>query len=286
MAEGAPPPWLINMQRHGMPPSYPLLKIPGLSAPLPPGASYGYHAGGWGKPPVDERGVPLYGDVFGVAAAEAAAQAAASNEVVDKTTHWGDLRPDSDSESESEDESEDESEEEEAADAGALSEEQLAAGISSGIASSVAAGLETPDAINLRKGKAPAQLYTVLEQKEASVGDAMMGSSHTYVVPGEQQQAGAAGGKAGLSAGAAAARLAQGALGTRALNAEVEVNIAPEELEGLDQAAVERLYAQKQAEMRAGDDFSDLVRDNAKRKRADEKAKKAKKAKASDKGIF
>lgn len=27
--------------------------------------SFGYHAGGWGKPPVDENGKPLYGDVFG-----------------------------------------------------------------------------------------------------------------------------------------------------------------------------------------------------------------------------
>lgn len=27
--------------------------------------TFGYHAGGWGKPPVDEMGKPLYGDVFG-----------------------------------------------------------------------------------------------------------------------------------------------------------------------------------------------------------------------------
>ncbi|ERN04333.1 hypothetical protein AMTR_s00077p00196320 [Amborella trichopoda] len=54
MPEGAPPPWLINMQRYGPPPSYLHLKIPGLNAPIPPGASFGYHPGGWGKPPVDE----------------------------------------------------------------------------------------------------------------------------------------------------------------------------------------------------------------------------------------
>ena len=29
------------------------------------GCMFGYHAGGWGKPPVDEHGKPLYGDVFG-----------------------------------------------------------------------------------------------------------------------------------------------------------------------------------------------------------------------------
>ena len=27
MAEGSPPPWLINMQRYGPPPSYPELKV-------------------------------------------------------------------------------------------------------------------------------------------------------------------------------------------------------------------------------------------------------------------
>ena len=38
--------------------------MPGLNAPIPPGAAFGYHAGGWGKPPVNESGEPLYGDVF------------------------------------------------------------------------------------------------------------------------------------------------------------------------------------------------------------------------------
>ena len=45
---------LFFSQRYGPPPSYPHLKIPGLNAPIPPGASFGYHPGGWGKPPVDE----------------------------------------------------------------------------------------------------------------------------------------------------------------------------------------------------------------------------------------
>ena len=38
VAEDGPPPWLINMQRYGPPPSYPHLKIPGVSAPIPAGA--------------------------------------------------------------------------------------------------------------------------------------------------------------------------------------------------------------------------------------------------------
>ena len=65
MPEGYPPPWLIGMQKYGPPRSYPNLKVPGLTSPLPIGAQWGYHPGGWGKAPVDERGNPLYGDVFG-----------------------------------------------------------------------------------------------------------------------------------------------------------------------------------------------------------------------------
>jgi splicing factor 3B subunit 2 len=60
---GAPPPWLLNMQRIGPPPAYPRLRIPGLNAPIPAGASWGFHPGGWGQAPVDEAGNPLHGDV-------------------------------------------------------------------------------------------------------------------------------------------------------------------------------------------------------------------------------
>jgi splicing factor 3B subunit 2 len=68
--KGAPPPWLINMQKYGPPPSYPQLKIPGLNAPIPSGAQWGFHPGGWGKPPTDEYNRPLYGDVFGTQVVE------------------------------------------------------------------------------------------------------------------------------------------------------------------------------------------------------------------------
>ena len=54
------------MQRFGPPPSYPNLRIKGLNAPIPSGAQWGFHPGGWGKPPMDDFNRPLYGDVFGV----------------------------------------------------------------------------------------------------------------------------------------------------------------------------------------------------------------------------
>lgn len=61
--ETVPPPWLFQMQRIGTPPSYPDLKVPGINAPLPPGASFGYQPGGWGEPPADQYGRPLFPEV-------------------------------------------------------------------------------------------------------------------------------------------------------------------------------------------------------------------------------
>merc|ERR1711874_895075 len=91
-AHKVPPPWLISMQRYGPPPSYPNLKIPGLNAPIPDGCSFGYHAGGWGKPPVDEQGKPLYGDVFGTSDAGYSQQIPV--EEVDQTL-WGEMESES-----------------------------------------------------------------------------------------------------------------------------------------------------------------------------------------------
>ena len=103
---GAPPPWLINQQRFGPPPSYPALKIPGLNAPPPPGGAWGFHPGGYGKPPVDEYNRPLYGgDIFGVLQPQQNTQL---GEPVEKTL-WGELQePEEESEEEESDEEEEE----------------------------------------------------------------------------------------------------------------------------------------------------------------------------------
>ena len=54
------------MQRYGPPKAYPNLKLPGVNAALPDGAQYGFHAGGWGQPPLDVNGKPMWGgDLFG-----------------------------------------------------------------------------------------------------------------------------------------------------------------------------------------------------------------------------
>ena len=109
MAPGAPPPWLVNQQRYGPPPSYPALKLPGLNAPPPPGATWGYHPGGYGKPPVDEHNRPLYGgDIFGVLQPQQHAQ---QGEPIEKDL-WGELQESEESEPESEEDEEEDDEEE------------------------------------------------------------------------------------------------------------------------------------------------------------------------------
>lgn len=126
MPPGAPPPWLINQQRYGPPPSYPALKIPGLNAPPPPGAMWGYHPGGYGKPPVDEHNRPLYGgDIFGVLQPQQIVQ---HGRPVEKDL-WGELQEPEESEEESEEE-EDE-----------LDEEDTEAGLQT------PSGLETPSGL-------------------------------------------------------------------------------------------------------------------------------------------
>ena len=127
---GAPPPWLINQQRFGPPPSYAALKIPGLNAPPPPGGAWGFHPGGYGKPPVDEYNRPLYGgDIFGVLQPQQNTQL---GEPVEKTL-WGELQ-----------EPEEESEEEEESD-----EED-----DNGDAEEVGAGLQTPSGLETPGGMA------------------------------------------------------------------------------------------------------------------------------------
>ena len=256
MPPGAPPPWLVNMQRHGPPPSYPALRIPGLNAPIPPGCSFGYHAGGWGKPPVDETGAPLYGDVFGVAPASQPSGATILDLPVDKTRRWGELEEAPAEESGSEDgsdaDAEEAAEEAEALPAAAEAAEELLAGISSTV-SSLATGVATPADLMLRKGEAAPRppLFRVLEQAEAHVGaGSIMGASHTYVLP-------PADGTAARKAAQAAGVVGGGG---------VALTLAPEELGGLDDATLAKRYEAAQAAQAAGgrgDDFSDLVAEQA-----------------------
>ncbi|CAK8577755.1 unnamed protein product [Lathyrus sativus] len=247
MPEGSPPPWLINMQRYGPPPSYPHLKIPGLNAPIPPGASFGYHPGGWGKPPVDEFGRPLYGDVFGVHQQD---QPNYEEEPIDKTKHWGDLEE----EEEEEDEEEMEEEEEEE-----MEEEELEDGIQSvDSLSSTPTGVETPDVIDLRKQqrKEPERpLYQVLEEKEEKLAPGtLLGTTHTYVVGTGTQD----------KSGAKRVDLLKGQKTDK-----VDVTLLPEELDAMENVLPAKYEeAREEEKLRSQrEDFSDMVAENEKKRK-------------------
>uniref|UniRef100_T1JT02 PSP proline-rich domain-containing protein n=2 Tax=Tetranychus urticae TaxID=32264 RepID=T1JT02_TETUR len=183
-----PPPWLIAMQRYGPPPSYPNLKIPGLNARIPDGCSFGYHAGGWGKPPVDEFGRPLYGDVFGLNTIENDLN---KGEKVEKQL-WGEIESEEEEEEELEEEEEELEEEEEELEE---EEEELEEEVLQRQMSffSVDKGMETPAIIELRKKKiqdemesnANASLFNIIpEKKTERNGKEMMPSNHIYDVTG------------------------------------------------------------------------------------------------------
>ncbi|KYN03626.1 Splicing factor 3B subunit 2 [Cyphomyrmex costatus] len=260
-----PPPWLIAMQRYGPPPSYPNLKIPGLNAPIPEGCAFGYHAGGWGKPPVDETGRPLYGDVFGISRTSGAD---AMDEEVDRGM-WGE--PESES-SGDEDEDEDAEEGGEGGDGEGKDGDGDASGLvtpgaeglitPSGI-TSIPAGLETPETIELRKKKIESEmeggdtpaLYTVLQERRTEgLGASMMGSTHVYDMTAEKDGA-------------------------------VELTLDPSELD-LDSEAMASRYEEtmrsRQAHLRR-EDLSDMLQDHVQRQKSKRKRQQIQDTKTSKK---
>jgi len=271
--EGSPPPWLINMQRVGPPPAYKNLKVPGLNAPIPPGAEYGYHPGGWGRPPSDENGRPLYVEAWGQPEAPRTSQYL---EVV----HWGALPEQvevSEEEPEEQGTTEEPEEEERIVDYPGTDEE------TSGIETPLS-GIETPQNLeaNLRKPKkldesGEKQLYQVLEQRETAVGGALYGSSHTYVINQ------AAAGKAG---GVAAAGGPEKVDIIRSQKTEgVDIALDPSELSTLTEEALKKRYDKavedKTSEKGVADDGTESEQGGGKKRKRGGKddGKKAKKFK-------
>ncbi|KAF5378343.1 hypothetical protein D9615_008709 [Tricholomella constricta] len=269
----APPPWLISMQRFGPPPSYPTLRIPGLNAPIPEGAQWGFHPGGWGKPPLDEYNRPLYGDVFGVLPK---AGDSGVGEPIDRNL-WGELEPE---EEEEESESESESEEEEEGEPAPADGIQTPSGLEtpSGMASvvsTVAGGLETPDFLELRKGRTvseavesgPRSLYQVVPEKQTSVRG-LMGSERGYDVS---------------AVSGAPIPVLGDERGTKRKANGIDVSIDASELEGLSEEELRRKY-DSYSRGSAGvpgankEDFSDMVaKEMAKKKQKMERERDTKK---------
>lgn len=191
---GAPPPWLLNQQRFGPPPSYPALKIPGLNAPLPPGASWGYQPGGYGKPPTDEFNRPLWGgDIYGVIQPQANTQ---MGEPVEKTL-WGELQePEEESEeAESEDEEEEGDEEDVGAGLQTPSGMETPGGLTSTVPSEFGGYASGTADFDLRKQRPgteteesihPRSAYTVVPEKQGRV-QGFFGSDRAYDVAAAQR---------------------------------------------------------------------------------------------------
>ena len=286
----APPPWLIAMQRFGPPPSYPQLRVPGLNAPIPEGAQWGFHPGGWGRPPVDEFNRPLYGDVFGVQIAPDAAL----QENVDKTL-WGELDPEAE-ESEEEEDDMDEDDAREGDEAIGPDGMQTPATIAGGmetpsgfasVASTVPGGLETPDFLELRKrretttdtdfGGQQRELYQVLPEQRAQVRG-VLGSERVYdtrnIGPSNVPIL-------GVDDRGTKRRAEQQA-------GRVDVSLDAAELEGLSDAELKQRYeaAQRQKTASSGgagqggrEDMSDVVAEEMAKRRKMEQQRQQKRSK-------
>ncbi|KAN0014992.1 hypothetical protein ACTFIU_001313 [Dictyostelium citrinum] len=284
MIEGYPPPWLIYMQTYGPPPSYPNLKIPGVNSPIPEGAQYGFHPGGWGRPVLNEFGKPLYENVN-------------NNNNNDQQPHqptreyWGELLPEFEDFQEEEQEQQDTEEE--------LQQQQIEGdeSIGDGI-SSVPSGLETPDIVNIKKSRydqqqqqqqqqqqnqqqnqQPRELYQVIEQqnKNSSTGG-LMESAHRYNIPSvikQQQQ-----------------QHQQQQNSSRVdviksqRSAPVEITLNPSEIENgqeIDEELLKKKYEQATQALqkqRPKEDISDIIEEqNKKRKNQLQKEEKQKKFK-------
>ena len=55
-------------------------------------AQWGFHPGGWGKPPMDDFNRPLYGDVFGVLQVAEVTDVLQHQNEIDRDL-WGEIAP-------------------------------------------------------------------------------------------------------------------------------------------------------------------------------------------------
>lgn len=272
MPPGAPPPWLINQQRYGPPPSYPSLKVPGVNAPPPPGASWGFAPGQWGKPPVDEAtNRPLYGgDIFGVLQQQQNTQ---QGEPIEKDL-WGELQPQEESEAESEDEEEEEDAESDdegtGADTGGL---ETPSGLTSSVPTEIG-GTETVSEFDLRKRRGteteesshPRSAYQVIPERQTRV-EGFFGGDRAYDLKGAQQNAN------NLPV------LGQDETRKRKKPGDVDVSMDPDALaarDGMDKDDLRKAYdAQRKAEQNPGWDFQEdlsemIASESRKRQKRDE----------------
>ncbi|ORY07172.1 hypothetical protein BCR34DRAFT_29182 [Clohesyomyces aquaticus] len=272
MQPGAPPPWLVNQQRFGPPPSYPSLRIAGVNASIPPGASWGYAPGQYGKPPVDDRGGPLFGgDLFGQVIAEEAAQPTQLGEPIERGA-WGALRAEGESEDEEEEDEEEEEEEDEAEEGG----EADMSGTQTNITTASAAPTEM-GGIESIGGE-----FTLRKQRKGTETEVPAGAPRSayQVLPEKDIQAkGFFGGEHAYDLKAAMPEFGEDNRRKRKAG-DIDISVDVDSLakdDKLDKEALRKQYeAQSKAEAQGQwtsidqDDIADLIEENRKRVKRDE----------------
>jgi splicing factor 3B subunit 2 len=276
MAPGHPPPWLINMQRFGPPPSYPSMRISGVNAPIPAGAAWGFQPGQWGKAPTDDAGKPLFGgDLYGTSILEEQQQPTHTGEPVERSI-WGALRAEGESEDEESDEEEEDDEDEEEGGEDDPSGIQTSMTTASAMPSEAGGTESIGGEFTLRKQRkgieteepgAPRSAGQILQEKSISA-TGFFGGEHAYDLDaarkdtfGQQRKR-----KAG----------------------EVELSVDVDQLDDddkLDKDALKREYESRQRAEAAGqwqsidqDDLADMIANESRKraKRDDERERKPK----------
>lgn len=182
--ENSPPPWIINMQRYGPPPSYSNLKIPGVNAPIcDPTADITPNL--WTPPILDDKPSLVY-DFHN-----------------DKAEHWGDLHEAEEEVSEDLDENVSVSDNEERPNVENIFDKN--ANASFNYANTTSTSFNTSNEIAYRGSAIPNPnanvsgmsfnpnadnlFFTVLEQKAGNVKqNEIFGSNYTYAIPNKTEK--------------------------------------------------------------------------------------------------
>lgn len=266
MGPGQPPPWLINQQRFGPPPSYPNLKIPGVNAPIPAGASWGFNPGQWGKPPVDETtNKPQWGgDPLGQGLLTEQAAPTQHGDPVERSI-WGVLRAEGESEDEeSEEEEEDDEEGEEDEDMSGTQTSMT--GMASAMPSEIGGTETIGGEFTLRKQRkgietedpgAPRSAFQVLPEKNIQ-STGFFGGEHAYDLDAARRDTFGDNGQRKRKAG------------------DIDVSVDVDALannDKLDKEALRQQYeAQRKAEMQGQwtsidqDDLSQMIADESRKR--------------------
>lgn len=273
MAPGHPPPWLINMQRFGPSPSYPNMRISGVNAPIPPGASWGFQPGQWGKPPTDDSGKPLFGgDLYGTSILEEQQQPTHVGEPVERSI-WGTLRAEGESEDEESDEEEEEDEDDEEGGEVDPAGYQTSMSTASAMPSEIGGTESIAGEFTLRKQRKgieteepglPRSAFTVLPEKNISA-TGFFGGEHAYDLD-------------------AAKRDTLGQAHRKRKAGDIDISVDVDQLadsDRLDKDALKKEYESRQKAEAQGqwqsidqDDLADMIQNEARKTEGRKRAKK------------